>query len=75
MSQTLGHRYIAVLLKSESPIWFDFDNVSVSEQIAYSLKANHANTLVVDVGTVGRFKVLAVDQWLKLVALLLVVND
>jgi len=43
-------------------VWLDLDNVSMAEEMTYSLSTDHSNANVVDICAIGGFQIFAIDQ-------------
>jgi hypothetical protein len=55
--------------------WFDLNDVSIAEEMAYSLSADDSNANIVDIGAIGGFQVFAIDQGWEIMQLVLLVDD
>lgn len=68
-------RLIDWLVEPKACVWFDLNDVSIAEEMAYSLSADDSNANIVDIGAIGGFQVFAIDQGWEIVQPVLLIDD
>jgi hypothetical protein len=70
-----GDRLEDWLLKSETPERLNLNHITIAKKMPYSFTANNSYALIVDIGSVRRFEVLAVNQGWEFFLQLIVVHN
>ena len=55
-------RLVYWLAEPKACVGLDLDNVSIAEEMPYSLSTDHSNANVVDICAIGGFQIFAIDQ-------------
>ena len=61
-----------LLVKTELPEWFDFDNITVREQVCDLVAINLSDEYTIDISTVERLKIFTIHQRWEFVVLLFI---
>lgn len=62
-------------MEFKCPARANFDHITVTEQKTSSFVAHHSDEFIVNIGTIGRLKIFAVDQWRVCGIFFLLVDD
>jgi hypothetical protein len=55
-------RLVDWLVEPKACVGLDLDNVSIAEEMPYSLSTDHSNANVIDICAIGGFQIFAIDQ-------------